>query len=114
MAVRFTPTCPLAAFRALQNLACPRGDACCYAHNVFEYWLHPSRCAGIAHVSQRPAMQSPACVRQTHARTTQIASRISFLNSRRYRTQLCNDGVNCKRKWVHAHWQLWAGFVVPR
>eukprot|EP00197_Chlamydomonas_leiostraca_P010513 CAMPEP_0202866220 /NCGR_PEP_ID=MMETSP1391-20130828/7267_1 /ASSEMBLY_ACC=CAM_ASM_000867 /TAXON_ID=1034604 /ORGANISM="Chlamydomonas leiostraca, Strain SAG 11-49" /LENGTH=558 /DNA_ID=CAMNT_0049546153 /DNA_START=111 /DNA_END=1787 /DNA_ORIENTATION=- len=41
-----------------KNLACPRGDACPYAHNVFEYWLHPSR----------------------------------------YRTQLCNDGVQCKRK----------------
>lgn len=22
---------------------CPRGDNCCFAHNVFEYWLHPSR-----------------------------------------------------------------------
>ncbi len=26
-----------------QNLPCPRGDACNFAHNVFEYWLHPSR-----------------------------------------------------------------------
>jgi len=41
-----------------KNMACPRGDTCPYAHNVFEYWLHPSR----------------------------------------YRTQLCNDGANCKRK----------------
>ncbi|PNH12291.1 Zinc finger CCCH domain-containing protein 30 [Tetrabaena socialis] len=37
---------------------CQRGDSCPYAHNVFEYWLHPSR----------------------------------------YRTQLCNDGIGCKRK----------------
>ncbi|GFR41500.1 hypothetical protein Agub_g2194 [Astrephomene gubernaculifera] len=37
---------------------CQRGDACPYAHNVFEYWMHPSR----------------------------------------YRTQLCNDGIGCKRK----------------
>lgn len=22
---------------------CQRGDACPYAHNVFEYWMHPSR-----------------------------------------------------------------------
>ncbi|KAK9787486.1 hypothetical protein WJX73_002040 [Symbiochloris irregularis] len=22
---------------------CPRGDSCPYAHNVFEYWLHPTR-----------------------------------------------------------------------
>ena len=22
---------------------CPRGDLCPYAHNVFEYWLHPTR-----------------------------------------------------------------------
>jgi len=41
-----------------KNMVCPRGDTCPYAHNVFEYWLHPSR----------------------------------------YRTQLCNDGANCKRK----------------
>ncbi|GAX75663.1 hypothetical protein CEUSTIGMA_g3107.t1 [Chlamydomonas eustigma] len=41
-----------------KNSFCPRGDACTFAHNVFEYWLHPSR----------------------------------------YRTQLCNDGVNCPRK----------------
>jgi hypothetical protein len=37
---------------------CAFGDHCPYAHNVFEYWLHPTR----------------------------------------YRTQLCNDGSNCKRK----------------
>lgn len=41
-----------------KNTACPRGDSCTFAHNVFEYWLHPSR----------------------------------------YRTQLCNDGINCARK----------------
>ncbi|CAL8465566.1 g5102 [Coccomyxa elongata] len=23
--------------------SCPRGDKCPYAHNVFEYWLHPTR-----------------------------------------------------------------------
>jgi len=22
---------------------CPRGDVCPFAHNVFEYWMHPSR-----------------------------------------------------------------------
>lgn len=27
----------------VQARKCPRGDACPYAHNVFEYWLHPSR-----------------------------------------------------------------------
>lgn len=37
---------------------CAFGDHCPYAHNVFEYWLHPTR----------------------------------------YRTQLCNDGSNCRRK----------------
>lgn len=26
-----------------KNLQCPRGDSCPYAHNVFEYWLHPNR-----------------------------------------------------------------------
>jgi hypothetical protein len=38
--------------------ACPRGEKCPYAHNVFEYWLHPTR----------------------------------------YRTQLCNDGMGCRRR----------------
>ncbi|KAK9826430.1 hypothetical protein WJX81_004739 [Elliptochloris bilobata] len=37
---------------------CARGDRCPYAHNVFEYWLHPTR----------------------------------------YRSQLCNDGVHCRRR----------------
>lgn len=27
----------------LQGKPCPRGDACKYAHNDFEYWLHPAR-----------------------------------------------------------------------
>ena len=26
-----------------QDQACVRGEACPYAHNVFEYWLHPTR-----------------------------------------------------------------------
>eukprot|EP00887_Chlorella_sp_A99_P005027 scaffold4.g5027.t1 len=45
--------------------SCAFGDHCPYAHNVFEYWLHPTRRARAAAV---------------------------------YRTQLCNDGSNCKRK----------------
>lgn len=27
--------------------SCKRGDACPYAHGVFECWLHPSRCAAV-------------------------------------------------------------------
>lgn len=27
----------------MQDSVCPRGDVCPYAHNVFEYWLHPTR-----------------------------------------------------------------------
>ena len=42
----------------MQEGSCAFGDHCPYAHNVFEYWLHPTR----------------------------------------YRTQLCNDGSNCRRK----------------
>lgn len=45
-------------FFYLQEGTCAFGDHCPYAHNVFEYWLHPTR----------------------------------------YRTQLCNDGSNCRRK----------------
>lgn len=26
-----------------QDQSCTRGDTCPYAHNVFEYWLHPTR-----------------------------------------------------------------------
>ena len=51
------PSCTLAP-PPLQEGCCAFGDHCPYAHNVFEYWLHPTR----------------------------------------YRTQLCNDGSNCKRK----------------
>ena len=29
--------------RSVQDQACVRGDNCPYAHNVFEYWLHPTR-----------------------------------------------------------------------
>ena len=28
---------------ASQNLHCQRGSACKFAHNAFEYWLHPTR-----------------------------------------------------------------------
>lgn len=27
----------------MQEGTCVRGDNCPYAHNVFEYWLHPTR-----------------------------------------------------------------------
>jgi hypothetical protein len=26
-----------------KNASCLRGESCPYAHNVFEYWLHPTR-----------------------------------------------------------------------
>ena len=29
--------------RHAQTGMCTRGDKCPYAHNVFEYWLHPTR-----------------------------------------------------------------------
>ncbi|KAK2080205.1 hypothetical protein QBZ16_000058 [Prototheca wickerhamii] len=44
--------------KARPDGTCPLREHCPYAHNVFEYWLHPTR----------------------------------------YRTQLCNDGPNCRRK----------------
>ena len=56
-----------------QEGCCAFGDHCPYAHNVFEYWLHPTR----------------------------------------YRTQLCNDGSNCKRKiCFFAH--RWVGAAAGR
>eukprot|EP00210_Caulerpa_lentillifera_P006242 g5963.t1 len=37
---------------------CPRGDACKYAHNDFEYWLHPAR------YKTEYCKQGPACNRK--------------------------------------------------
>ena len=45
---------PTSAAGAVQDQSCLRGDACPYAHNVFEYWLHPTRCA------RRPRLLLPA------------------------------------------------------
>jgi hypothetical protein len=53
----------------LQTSSCKRGDACPFAHGVFETWLHPAR----------------------------------------YRTQMCTDGVNCRRRvcfFAHADSEL--------
>ncbi len=33
----------LQALSNMQEGTCVRGDNCPYAHNVFEYWLHPTR-----------------------------------------------------------------------
>ncbi|OWM75722.1 zinc finger CCCH domain-containing protein 20 [Punica granatum] len=32
-----------AAFRDSGGISCPKGEACEYAHGVFEYWLHPTK-----------------------------------------------------------------------
>lgn len=55
---RFMPYTGIACPFMKKAGSCPHGDKCPYAHNVFEYWLHPTR----------------------------------------YRTQLCNDGMNCRRR----------------
>ncbi|EFN52401.1 hypothetical protein CHLNCDRAFT_138869 [Chlorella variabilis] len=53
-----------------QDGSCTLADNCPYSHNVFEYWLHPTRHAR-RHAAPRQAL---------------------------YRTQLCNDGTTCTRK----------------
>lgn len=46
-AVRRDPSCHAYTGVACPDMkrtsACPRGDKCPYSHNVFEYWLHPTR-----------------------------------------------------------------------
>ena len=45
MAARRDPArhLPIFCYHSKQRLPCPRGEACEYAHNLFEYWLHPAR-----------------------------------------------------------------------
>lgn len=38
-----SPTNRIPCIGQMQEGACPRREACPYAHNVFEYWLHPTR-----------------------------------------------------------------------
>lgn len=66
----------IACLETKKGSQCPRGEGCPYAHNVFEFWLHPSR----------------------------------------YRTQLCNDGSNCRRKvcfFAHALEELRVSGKIP-
>lgn len=46
-------------YRVLQTGLCVRGDRCPYAHNVFEYWLHPTRCGLAARVQHLFPWKSP-------------------------------------------------------
>lgn len=41
----------LCAAASMQDGSCTLADNCPYSHNVFEYWLHPTRCATAAGVS---------------------------------------------------------------
>ncbi len=44
LALRCIISGPLTPDRTVSQAgACPRGEKCPYAHNVFEYWLHPTR-----------------------------------------------------------------------
>jgi hypothetical protein len=47
----------------LQGTVCPEGDACSYTHNVYEAWLHPSRCACQAVLA---FLLHPAVLRAVH------------------------------------------------
>ncbi len=47
--------CRLTCKAGAQDQSCLRGDACPYAHNVFEYWLHPTRC-GPPRLTAPPAL----------------------------------------------------------
>lgn len=101
-----------AAVLPVQEGCCAFGDHCPYAHNVFEYWLHPTRWvlghgAGLEGVvgwvhdctalkSEWPVWEWPAaCIGICLYHTMPPAGPPPPL---RYRTQLCNDGSNCKRK----------------
>lgn len=71
----------------LQAGFCARGDKCPYAHNVFEFWLHPTRYT-------TPTIPT-SC--QHHTRSSSPTQLTPASRARRYRTQLCNDGQNCTR-----------------
>ncbi|KAK2080909.1 hypothetical protein QBZ16_000763 [Prototheca wickerhamii] len=61
-AVRRDPSCHAYTGVACPDMkrtsACPRGDKCPYSHNVFEYWLHPTR------YRTQLCNDGPACARK--------------------------------------------------
>lgn len=92
-----SPSSPFAPLS--QEGTCAFGDHCPYAHNVFEYWLHPTRCGYLrAGAGYRPCGRAVASNQILAGRnpwrpTLPLPSCLP-----RYRTQLCNDGSNCRRK----------------
>lgn len=105
---------------ALQTGLCVRGDRCPYAHNVFEYWLHPTRHGSspipvnprqilhARHVHSSPSLPMAQISCPPHSEPLRCFRRIfgKVCNAllmvrrvpRRYRSQLCNDGPKCRRK----------------
>ena len=103
---------------------CARGELCPYAHNVFEYWLHPTRrvagskalsrevsLCGAPHAFVRGPRPDPGVLSCGTARQLAIPSHqakrgfteggtrmMLVCHAHRYRTQLCNDGTSCKRR----------------
>eukprot|EP01023_Acetabularia_acetabulum_P014148 TRINITY_DN16954_c0_g1_i1.p1 TRINITY_DN16954_c0_g1~~TRINITY_DN16954_c0_g1_i1.p1 ORF type:complete len:296 (-),score=29.87 TRINITY_DN16954_c0_g1_i1:58-846(-) len=111
---------------------CDRGSLCMYAHNVFEYWLHPTKyrtqlcndgadcrrkqVCFYAHPGEKAARRDPRLFNYV----AQVCAEIKksgycdrgslcmyahnvfeyWLHPTKYRTQLCNDGADCRRKQV--------------
>eukprot|EP00882_Tetradesmus_deserticola_P008564 GHRQ01009032.1.p1 GENE.GHRQ01009032.1~~GHRQ01009032.1.p1 ORF type:complete len:139 (+),score=14.55 GHRQ01009032.1:106-522(+) len=67
MAARRDPSryLPIFCYHSKQRLPCPRGEECPYSHNLFEYWLHPQRCARVSAAPQPYAAAEAAVKRQT-------------------------------------------------
>jgi hypothetical protein len=87
-----------------QKKSCPLGDACSYAHNVFEHWLHPSRfvvCSALRFLRAQSVDCAPAClVAVMLMLCTSLWSERwghSMVERDRYKTRLCSFGRNCNR-----------------
>lgn len=98
----------------LQEGTCIRGDNCPYAHNVFEYWLHPTRYTqlfllcpadlAVVFAQSLCRVYQVACAQQYHvSQLVHCVLRMALMQHLeeslvyRYRTQLCNDGAKCRR-----------------
>ena len=70
---------------------CPRGDACAFAHNSFETWLHPER------YRTQLCQDGASCTRKVRSVAGPLGrSTVVFVMGRRWCLQ--GDGGVCKRR----------------
>ena len=115
-AVRRDPSCHAYTGVACPDMkrtsACPRGDKCPYSHNVFEYWLHPTR------YRTQLCNDGPACARKpcffahslTELRSSDVRPFVSPETVARVEREVALHGTTCTGGGVGA---LAQGGVVP-